>query len=106
MEIEKGKILAFRGSWSSGLGSLVIQDSISEEVTSIFCENGATVRALEGCFGNVIAEGHTVAQGEDAGYYNQEVFYSCDSIGILEAFTPVEEAPEELVEAYEAQEEV
>ncbi len=104
MDIEKGIILEFRGSWNSGLGALIIQDSISEEIKTVHCENGATVRALEGCFGNVIAEGHSVEQGEDAGYYNQEIFYTCDDMGIFEGFTPVEEASEELMEAYEAQE--
>lgn len=101
--INRGSILEFRGSWSSGIGYLVFQDE-SGDTVSVPCENAPTVRALEACFGNVIAGGHTVAQGEEAGYYNREVFWFQDFMGMLDGFTPVEEASEELVEEYEAQE--
>ncbi len=89
-----GTIVSFAGSWGSGLGTLVFEDN------SVFCENGATVRALENCFGEVIAAGHTVNQAAIKG---REVVYSVDNMGILIGFTPVDdwtgpEIPEEGLE--------
>lgn len=76
----KGSILAFRGSWGSGLGTLVL------DTGAVHCENAATVRALDACFGDVIGPGHTVNQEAIAG---QEVYYCLDEMGlILEAFVP------------------
>ena len=79
-DMERGVINGFRGSWQSGLGYLIINGH------GVPCENGATVRALEACFGNVIAEGHTV---NDEALQSKEVFYSTDFMGVLEGFTPV-----------------
>lgn len=93
-EILKGTISGFSGSWMSGLGMLIIDG------VGIPCENAQTVRALEGAFGDVIAEGHTVNQAAIVG---QEIYYSVDFVGVLDGFTPVDQAPEELVEHYEAQ---
>ena len=99
MQIRKGKLLQFHGSWMSGLGSLDIEDSETGQVESVPCDNGATVRALESCFGNVITPGHTA--GGD-GYKGQEVYWSYDEYGMmLGGFTPVSEASEELNELYE-----
>lgn len=98
MDVRKGKLKGFRGSWGSGLGFLVIEDSKTGFTEEIPCENGATVRALEGCFGNVIGNGHCVKSDQEAGFYDKEVYWSLDEFGIvLEAFTPVDEASEELV---------
>lgn len=103
MEIRKGKILSFQGSWGSGLGSLIIQDSETEQVESIPCDNGSTVRSLEACFGNVITPGHT-ANGN--GYKNKEIFWGMDDMGlVLGGFSPVEDALPKLVEEYEKQKE-
>ena len=102
MEIRKGTIQDFQGSWGSGLGILIIQDSKTKQVENIPCENAATVRALESCFGNVITEGHS-ANGN--GYKDQEVFWSMGEMGLVfGGFTPVEDASIELVEKYENQE--
>ena len=102
--IEKGIIKGFRGSWGSGLGFLLIEQD-SGSVVSVPCDNAPTVRALEGCFGNVIGENHSVA--ENPGFVDQEIFYSMDDFGLcLGGFTPVDEASQELIEAYEDQEEV
>jgi len=98
MEIRKGKLVQFRGSWGSGLGILEIEDSETGECEHVPCDNGATVRALEAAFGNVITDGHT-ANGD--GYKGQEVYWSPDELGlVLEGFTPVEDAPPELAEHY------
>ena len=91
MEIRKGKLIEFRGSWGSGLGTLEIEDSETGAHELIPCDNGATVRALEAAFGSVITEGHT-ANGD--GYKGREVYWSLDEFGlVLEGFTPVEDAP-------------
>jgi hypothetical protein len=79
-DMERGTIEGFRGSWMSGLGYLIINGH------GVPCENGATVRALEACFGDVIAEGHTV---DSKAVADKEVFYSTDFMGVLEGFTPV-----------------
>jgi len=98
MEIRKGKLIQFGGSWGSGLGFLEIEDSETGVPERVPCDNGATVRALEAAFGDVITEGHT-ANG--SGYKGQEVYWSYDEFGlVLEAFTPVADAPPELVDCY------
>ncbi|MBA7686798.1 hypothetical protein ES703_95257 [subsurface metagenome] len=89
MEIRKGKLIQFRGSWGSGLGTLEIEDSETGECEQVPCDNGATVRALEAAFGNVITPAHT-ANGD--GYKGREVYWSLDELGlVLEGFTPVED---------------
>ena len=89
MEIRKGKLIQFRGSWGSGLGTLEIEDSETGECEQVPCENPTTVRALEAAFGNVITDGHT-ANGD--GYKGREVYWSLDELGlVLEGFTPVED---------------
>ena len=77
-----GTIVEFQGSWQSGLGTLWFEGE------GVLCENAPTVRALEGCFGEVIAAGHTVNQDAIRG---QRVVYSVDAMGILIGFTPEED---------------
>lgn len=98
-EIRKGKILGFQGSWGSGLAQLVIEtpDGRTDYVN---CDNTPTVRALERAFGNVIAEGHMINNEAIKG---KEIYYSIGDFGILEGFTPVEEASSELEEMYKNQ---
>ena len=101
MEVRKGVLRKFGGSWGSGLGYLLIEDSESGVRESIPCDNAPTVRALEACFGNVISDGHTV-NNEDGGFIGQEVFWSYDEMGLmLKGFTPVDEAPDEIISQYE-----
>jgi len=91
VENRKGRLIQFRGSWGSGLATLEIEDSETGAHELIPCDNGATVRALESAFGDVITEGHT-ANGD--GYRDQEVYWSYDELGlVLEGFTPVKDAP-------------
>ena len=98
MEIRKGKLIQFHGSWGSGLGTLEIEDSETGVPEHVHCDNGATVRALEAAFGDVITPVHT-ANGD--GYKGREVYWSYDEFGlVLGGFTPVEDAPPELVEHY------
>ena len=96
MEIRKGRLIQFHGSWGSGLGILEIEDSETGEHEHVPCDNGATVRALEAAFGDVITLGHT-ANGD--GYKGREIYWSYDELGlVLEGFTPITDAPPELAE--------
>ena len=79
--VHRGIIDGFMGSWMSGLGTLLVSGS------AVHCDNAPTVRALDGCFGNVIAEGHTVNQKAIKG---KDIVYSMDGL-ILEAFTPTKD---------------
>jgi len=79
--VHRGIIEAFFGSWMSGLGSLLVSGC------PVHCDNAPTVRAMDGCFGNVIAAGHTVNQKAIRG---KDIVYSTDGF-VLEGFTPTKE---------------
>ena len=83
----RGTIDGFSGSWGSGLGYLIIDGH------PVPCDNAATVRALEACFGDVIEPGHTVSQESIVG---REIWYQVGLWGVLEAFSPVDDnSPED-----------
>lgn len=84
MTTRRGIITGFRGNWASGLGFLFVDG------VPVVCENAQTVRCLDGAFGDVIAAGHTVNQEAIVG---QEIIYTTDHLGMLEAFTPIDEWP-------------
>jgi len=79
----RGVIKGFAGSWGSGLGSLLFESG-----QCVHCENAPTVRALEGCFGDVIGNAHDVKNNSIEG---KEIVYSVGDFGLLEAFTPIDE---------------
>lgn len=98
MNVHKGKILGLKGSWLSGLAMLTVETETGA-IKDIPCDNAPTVRALEAAYGNVIQPGHRFSMAAIKG---KEIFYSLDDMGlVLAAFTPVEDASEELIEAYE-----
>ena len=104
VKVFKAKIVAFQGSWQSGLASLVLEDLDGYGPPSVYCENAQTVRCLEGAFGNVIDDNHSV--NPEGGHVGKEIYYSLDDFGlILECFTPVEEASQELIDFYEKERE-
>jgi len=80
--MDRGTIDSFVGSWSSGLGYLVIDGR------PVPCDNAATVRALDACFGGVIAPGHLVDQESIVG---REIWYQVGLWGVLEAFSPADD---------------
>jgi hypothetical protein len=101
MTIRLGIIKAFRGSWGSGIGFLDIEDSRTKQLEAVPCDNGATVRALEAAFGDVISPGHT-ANGQ--GHIGRKIYWSLDDLGlVLAGFTPADDASEEVVQAYKNQ---
>jgi hypothetical protein len=86
----RARILAFHGSWLSGLATLDVLLA-NGETYWIHCENAPTVRALDSCFGKVIRPNHTVAIPAELRV--REVVLSVDGMGVLLAFTPVEDWP-------------
>ena len=76
-----GRLEGFSGSWGSGIGFLIINGE------RIPCDNAATVRALEACFGDVIAPGHTISS---VSFKGREIVYAVDSLGMLVDFLPIE----------------
>ena len=100
--LQRGIIRGFCGSWGSGLGYLIIEDDFGM-TQHVPCENAQTVRCLEGAFGDVIGNAHDVKT--NGGHIGKEIFYSTDFMGILEGFTPVEDAPPELLDMFYDQEE-
>ena len=95
--MDRGTIDSFVGSWASGLGYLVIDGQ------PVACDNAATVRALEACFGGVIALGHLVDQGSIVG---REIWYQVGLWGVLEAFSPVDDNSTETEDEKEEQDEL
>jgi len=98
MKIYKGTIKEFRGTWSSGIATLLIEDD-KGVIKKIPCDNGPTVIALEACFGETIGE-------SNGGYIGKQIYYSIADWGVLEGFIPVDDASEKVIEAYEKQEEL
>jgi len=80
--MQRGTITGFSGSWGSGIGYLLIDG------VPVPCENAATVRALEACFGNAIGEGHAV---NEAGFVGEEIVYEVAAWGVLEWFAPADQ---------------
>jgi len=99
--IHKGKIQGFYGSWGSGLATLVIQDDETGQVEEIPCDNGATVRALDAAFGDVIGKGHTVNIRAIQG---KKIYWGMDDYGLcLGWILPVAEASAEIRKTYRQQ---
>jgi hypothetical protein len=80
--MDRGTIDGFSGSWASGLGFLII------DCQPVPCDNAATVRALDACFGGVIAPGHLVDQESIVG---REIRYQITPWGVLETFSQVDD---------------
>jgi len=97
-DIYKGKIIAFHGTWMSGLATLEIED-YDRGIVNVPCDNAQIARALDSAFGGVIGDAHTVLQDAIQG---KEIFYGMDDMGLVLGFIiPVENATPELIEAYE-----
>ncbi len=92
MEVNKGIIRGFRGSWGSGLGFLLIEDAQTGLIEPVPCDNGPTVRALQAAFGGTIAGGHTV--NPDGAFIGQAITWGYDDLGLcLGWFEPGEVEP-------------
>lgn len=97
MTIHKGTISGLHSSWGNGLAMLSFEDG-----TQVPCDNGPTVRAMESVFGGVVGAAHTIDPA--GGHVVQEVFNSMDDFGLtLGWFVPIDEATDDLIDAYESQ---
>lgn len=83
-----GTIVSFKGSWGSGIATLVVEDDNHIE-HPILCENAPTVRALDACFGDVITPNHSVNQSSIVG--QSIVYFLDDMMGMLSGFTTEDE---------------
>jgi hypothetical protein len=82
MNGQTGTIKDFKGSWNSGIAFLTVEH---EDGTTqlIYCDNAATVRALDSLFGNVIDNGHTVNVEAIRG---KKIEYCLDECGFVLAW--------------------
>ena len=94
MNLHKGTIATISGHPMSGLWSLIFEDGDVVHIGS-----GYGVRNLAAAFGATEGSGDLLEK-----IAGQEIYYSTDDFGVLEAFTPVDEASEELIQAYEENE--
>ena len=89
-KIIKGTIAGISGDALSKLWTLHFEDGSSAKIGS-----GSGVRQLAACYGAI--EGTSDLIGKIKG---KEIFYSVNDMGVMEGFSPVEEASEELLEEY------
>jgi len=88
--MQKGTIVTLTGHPMSGLWTLVLDNAI------VHIGSGYGVRNLAAAFGATEGEGDLMEK-----ITGQEIYYSVDFMGVMEGFTPVDEASPELIEAYE-----
>lgn len=88
MNLQKGTIMGFSGSYGSGIGYLKIKKKNGMTV-NIPVDNATTVRSLDSAYGNVITAGHTVNQKAIIG---KEIEYSMTDYGTMEGFNPIDKA--------------
>lgn len=76
--MKNATIIGFEGSWGSGVATLVLKQG--RKTVRVYCENGATVRALASIFPEVIGAGHTV---NVAALKGQRIRYALDDMGLM-----------------------
>jgi len=89
--MQKGIIAGISGHPMSGLWTLMF-----EEGEMVHISSGYGVRNLAAAFGATEGSGDLLEKIQ-----GQEVYYSVDEFGVLEGFTPVDEATPAIIEAYE-----
>ena len=94
MIIQKGIIREVSGHPKSGLWTLKIESGPGVEVVHI--ESGHRLRQLATYFGYIEGSGNINEKLQ-----GQEIYYSTEFLNVLDGFTPLDEAPEEMVKAYE-----
>jgi hypothetical protein len=79
MEYTHDRIVAFQGSWGSGLATLVLEHG------QVFADNGGLGRALIRAFG-AGGQGHTI---DNAALQGQGIYYWRDEMGLcIAGFIP------------------
>jgi hypothetical protein len=84
--MKRGKIIGLEGSCGSGIATLYVENSNGDTIP-LYCENSPTIRALDDAFGGVITPGHSV---NVAAIKGKVIYYSEDSMGMLEGFNTEE----------------
>jgi DNA/RNA endonuclease YhcR with UshA esterase domain len=79
MNGQTGTIKDFKGSWNSGIAFLTVEHE-DGTIQLIYCDNAATVRALDSLFGNAICNGHTVNVEAILG---KKIEYGLDECGFV-----------------------
>ena len=79
-KVREGTILAFLGEWGSGIAHLVVAG------VHVPCDNSATVRCLDACFGNFIVDGHAYDANAIIG---KRIKYTVDEIGVMDTLVPI-----------------
>lgn len=95
--IRKGRIIGIFKERGSGLAMLAIEDDRRGK-RLIPCDGNPTARAFDEAFGGFIVGGHSTRNDAIVG---ESIYYTVDSIGLLETFTPVDRAPQEMIAEYE-----
>jgi len=96
-KIFKGRIIGIFKEQGSGLAMLAIDDDRRGK-RLIPCEANPTARAFDEAFGGFIVGGHSTRNDAITG---ESIYYTVDSVGLLETFTPEGRAPIEMVDEYE-----
>lgn len=89
MEVYKGTIVGIDHTIGSGLAHLHLKDDKGSDVV-VHCEAGQTFRALSAAFGDSVY-----------GPVGKEIYFTTDRYGVMASFSPVDDAPPELVRMYE-----
>lgn len=89
-KILKGTLSGISGGALSKLWTLHFKDGSSAQIGS-----GHGVRTLAKVYGATEGAGDLIEKIK-----GKEIFYSVNEIGVMEGFSPVEEADEELLEEY------
>ena len=76
----EGTIVGFRASQDSGIAHLVVDG------VHVPCDNVATVKCLDACFGNFIVDGHACDANAIIG---KRIRYTLDEIGVLKGMIPI-----------------
>jgi len=96
--LHKGTIIAMYREKGGGISLLAIEDDLRGKVL-IPCEGTPSARAFDAAFGGVIVAGRF----SNDGIKGERIYYSVDTLGVLEGFTVTDVAPQALVQEYEAQ---
>jgi hypothetical protein len=99
--LHKGTIIAMYRERVSRTSLLAIEDDLQGKVLNP-CEGTPIARAFDAVFGGVIVGGRF----SNDGIKGERIYYSVDTRGVLEGFNAVDEAPQALVQEYEAKYEV
>lgn len=91
-KIIKGTIAGISGDALSKLWTLHFEDGSSAQIGS-----GYGVRQLAVCYGATEGTGDLIEKIK-----GKKIFYSVNGMGVMEGFSPIEEASEELLEAIQA----